>query len=335
MKENNQNHALALLADNNYLEYTKQMFYSARRYGNWRDELLLIAFEIPDDERLQWFRERNIKIEHISRNEFDFQNIPDDKAVFFAKLHLFKPRYNRYRKIIFLDTDMIIRKDINKLKEFNSFAAADDCFQYPLIHQLSRPGKPYEDAEINEHYSQDTLKKISFNTGVMVIPTEHNNEEHYQKLVQLTDKFGMQSVFFDQGVLNLHFIHSRKRIPYVYNDYYASEYFNRRGLLRRFNDRDAVILHIIHPCKPWDERCTYHGEWKRRLHAALTEKMPRPGGVAPTKFSVWKVDLINSLSIKEIYFKGAVVKFVRYNLWRVGQFLRKHSPLGRIKNNKP
>lgn len=318
--------ALVLLANNKYLEYTKQIFYSARKLGNWQGDLVLLAYEIPDDDRFNWFRERGIKIERINRDSFQFKNISPAKSVYFAKLDLFHPKWNHYSKIVYLDTDMIIRKDINNLLKFNSFAAADDCFQYPLIHQFSPPGKPYKEAEINLHYSQKTLNKISFNTGVMVIPAARNNEKQYVELLQLTEQFGRHSVFYDQGVLNLYFIENRIRIPYVYNDYFVSEHFNRRGLLRRFNDRDAVILHIIHPHKPWNEQCTYHSEWKHRLNAALTKKLPQPQGKSPSSFSIQKIDIINLLSIKEIYFKGAVVRQFKYSVWRAGQFLRQRLP---------
>ncbi|TVR77450.1 MAG: hypothetical protein EA412_11150 [Chitinophagaceae bacterium] len=315
--------ALVLLADSHYLEHTKVVFYTAVKFGNWKGDCVLLAYEIDDSVSLEWFKERDIKIVSVNRETFDFTSIEKEKFVYFAKLYLFHPFWNNYDKLIYLDTDVIVRKDINPLLKYKDFAAAHDCFQYTLIHQFSPPGKPYKDAFINNHFPRKVLRKISFNTGVMVIQSKKNTIEQYRELINLTNSYGSHSVFYDQGVINLHFIQKRQRIPYVFNDYYASEFHGKGGFIKRKNDRDAVILHIIHPFKPWNENCIYHNEWKSHYQQSLKELRPQAKPIKASLFSIYKVDLISRLRIVEIYTRGSLAKTVGYASWRTGQYFRK------------
>ncbi len=313
--------AIALLADKAYLEYTRQVIYSALRYGNWKGDFILLAFEIPkDSETLNWFRERKVHIIHLDKKTFSFTGIDPSKTVYFSKIYLFHPDLCHWEKIIYLDTDMIIRKDLNRLLKYDKFAAANDCFQNPLIHQLSPPGKPYEEAEILRHYNLKSLMKKSFNSGLMVIQSKSNTIIEFNKLVELTNLFGKYSLFFDQGILNLHFNESRQKIPYVYNDYYGSEPFNRRGIFKRFSDRKAVILHIIHPHKPWNQASPYYLEWKKNLDDSSQKDFVGTEGKKASIISEWAVDLVNEISIRGIYARGHIC----YRAWRIGSYLKRH-----------
>jgi len=303
--------ALALLADENYLEYTKQVYYTAIVYGNWQYDLILLAYDIKDERILEWYDTKNIKIYHINKQTLNLNNDLIKSHIHFSKIYLFHPFFSIYEKIIFLDTDIIIRKDLNRLLNYTSFAAADDCVKWPIINQFVINHNNYEQAEINQYFNKKTLYKTCFNTGVMVIHTKNNRNEEYNELISLCNSYGHLSTYFDQGILNLGLYNKRHRLPYVYNDYYSAETFNRTGVIKRHSDKDAVILHIFYPHKPWDSKSSYFKEWQRNFLNAQEGNFKMPITIKPTIFSIWKIEFINYINIKIIWFKQLFTTFLK------------------------
>ena len=293
--------ALVFLANENYAEYAKQMVFSARRYGHWEDNIVLLKWGAFDTS---WFEQRGVMIEDVSSADFNFGDLPDQQAVYFAKIILFHPKFSRWKKMVYLDTDMLIRRDIRHLLSYNGFAAADDCFRYPVIHQMAPIDSDWSQARINQVLSKSALRAASFNSGMMVIPTASNTHKTFHTLCELTAEYWRESAYYDQGILNMHLNPIRKRVPYVFNDYYLSEDFNRRGLIRRFSDRYSVILHIIHPSKPWSKDNPYYSEWKSRMDAAYASSEYPISGISPAPIGTFLVDFVNRWNIAGLYFKG-------------------------------
>lgn len=313
--------AVAVLSDEGHLEKTKQVFYSSYKYGNWTGDYILLAHEITDESKLTWFTSRNIRVIHTRHSNIYGVSRENSVAVYYAKLQLFHPSLRDYRTIIYLDTDMIVRKDLSGLLHYDRFAAADDCFRYPLRHQFNLPENkelkqnPKKYRDILNKLSPYNLNKPAFNAGMMVIDAFNNTQERYDEIVQLARELGKYSVLGDQGVLNCYFQNSRKRIPYVYNDFYQSDDFNRQGLISRKNDEDAVILHLTYPVKPWHPDSDYREEWEKYTRAAdeLFDNVT-PCGIKPAKIRVWLTDFIN-----------------RYNILKVRVKLKIKSSLGKVK----
>ncbi len=321
MKKNKK--AIALLADSNYLPHTRQVFYSAVCHGNWTHELLLLAYELDDHTDLSWFHKHHIQIIHIDRHTLPIEGLPPERMVYYGKLYLFHPRFSQYQQIIYLDTDMIIRKDLTGLLRYQGLAACHDVFRVPLIHQFTPLGTAREIAPAKQLIPKKWQKKISFNTGMMVIPTAHNTEQRMQQLMEKAARFAKYSQYYEQGVINLQFIQTRKPVPYVYNDYFSSEPFNRKGLFKRSGDHDAVILHIIHPHKPWDPQSPHYKEWHHRTMQSASAQTLTPGGEKPSQWSVIRVDIINYINIHMLYLKGIIRDKPRYLSAQAGKVLRK------------
>ncbi len=304
----NQKQAIAILSDRDHLEKTRHVFYSSYVFGNWGGDYILLAHEVDDRDCLSWFSRRGIHIFHTRHLQEHGHTVHHPLSVYFGKLQLFHPQMCRWDSIIYLDTDMIVRKDLSGLTRLGSrFAAADDCFRFPLSHQFRFcADRPFN--ELIKEYEQQSgqplevsLKKPSFNAGMMVVDTKNNTRQRYENLLRLTRIFGPYSVKGDQGILNLYFQNQRKRIPYVYNDYYQSDDFNRNSLLARKSDKDAVILHLIYPHKPWEKDSPYQTEWAH--HTAQSQFLfhqARPWGKKPSWGSIMKTDLINRLNIWRI-----------------------------------
>lgn len=315
--------ALALLADSNYLPHTRQVFYSAVCQGNWSYDRLLLAYELNENTDLSWFQKHHIQVIHIDRYTLPIKGLPPERTVYYGKLYLFHPRFSRYEQIIYLDVDMIVRKDLTGLLRYQRFAACHDLFRKPLIHQFTPLGIPRETTPARKLIPKKWQKKISFNTGMMVIPTAKNTDRLMQQLLEKAARFAKYSQYYEQGVINLQFIHKRKPIPYVYNDFYSSEPFNRRGLFRRSGDHDAVILHIIHPHKPWNPQSPHHKEWLTNIRKAAKAQTLKPDGVKPSKWSVMRVSIINFINIHKLYLGGIIKDKPRYLAAKAGRKIKK------------
>lgn len=304
----NKKHAIAVLSDAGHLSKARQIFYSSFVYGNWQGDYLLLAHEVKDNGSLWWFSSRGIHIIHTRHLAETGYSPHDSRSVYFGKLQLFHPELSIWDTIIYLDTDMLVRKDLKALTGYGArFGAADDCFRFPLSHQFRFcPDRPFK--ELIKEYEQQSgeklkvsLKKTSFNAGMMVIDSTNNTRQRYENLLRLTRIFGPYSVKGDQGILNLYFQAHRRRIPYVYNDYYQSDDFNRNSLIARKSDKDAVILHLIYPHKPWEKDSPYNTEWEHNTaHSHLLFHQVTPCGKEPSWWSIIRTELINRLNIRRI-----------------------------------
>jgi lipopolysaccharide biosynthesis glycosyltransferase len=292
--------AIAVLADEGHLEKTKQIIYSSYVDGNWQGEYILLAHQIANADALKWFEERGIHIHHIDNEMGVSENQPKVNSIYFSKLSLFHPDFAKWHRILYLDTDMVIQWDINALVEVEGFAAANDCARFNLWHQFSpREGWLSEDEkrELFHLFSDYDLDKTAFNAGMMVIDSGNNTEKRFGELMDLVDKYHAYSTYGDQGILNLYFQKSRIKLPYVYNDFYQSDDFNRIHFLRRRTPADAIILHITYPYKPWDERSMFYPKWKDNTEKADQLFQVKQIGKKPAIWRKWRTEFINAFNI--------------------------------------
>ncbi|MCC5918672.1 MAG: hypothetical protein JJU02_15225 [Cryomorphaceae bacterium] len=287
--------AIAVLADEGHLEMTKQIIYSSFVFGKWKGEYILLAHNIEDTNKLQWFADRRI---HIIQTK-NLLDIPGETGIYYSKLHLFHPECRHWNSILYLDTDMMVQWDLNDLSKKRGFAAANDCAKFNLLHQFSprdRNLKTEEFAEIKNVLQGYDLFQTAFNAGMMVIDSRNNTSERYKAIIDLAQTFHPWSTYGDQGILNLYFQKSRIKLPYVYNDFYQSDDFNRRGFFRRKSPADAVILHLTYPYKPWDKRSEFYPLWHEYTQKAdFLFEMPQKGKSLPG-WRLWRTEWINTIN---------------------------------------
>lgn len=137
----------------------------------------------------------------------------------FSKLHLW--RLNQFQKVVFLDADTLVLKNIDDLFERDEFSACADI------------GWP-----------------DCFNSGVFVACPK---EETYQALIKLAEKEGSFDGG-DQGLLNSYFSDwsvgpSSRRIPFTYNLTINASYSYAPAYARFKND--VKVVHFIGTQKPW------------------------------------------------------------------------------------
>lgn len=152
----------------------------------------------------------------------------------FTKLHLW--RLSQFKKVVFLDADTLVLKNIDDLFEREEFSACADS------------GWP-----------------DCFNSGVFVAAP---NEETFKSLCDLAKREGSFDGG-DQGLLNSYFSNwstgpSSRRIPFTYNLTVNASYSYAPAFARFKND--LKVVHFIGNQKPWtfyrlsDGSVVPHGE---------------------------------------------------------------------------
>ncbi len=324
--------AIAVLADSNYIEAVKQVIYSSYVHGNWKGDYVLLAHEVPE-EKLGWFKERNIHILPTSPliREDTRNNSPGKgknwPAVVYSKLFLLHPSLKQYKKVIFLDADIIVRKDIRRLLWTKGLAARRENLGHNLLYQF------VPDLEYTSHQHRQAVRSLqqrycfnkpSFNVGVMVVPTGNNSAEEFRRITELANELHGLAYFPEQAVFNLYYYNHWTNIPYVYNDLFVNDTFNRNGLWRRKNDRDAVILHLTGSPKPWDPASEHFREWQQNYQQVdkLFDGVQQQGA-HPTLVSIRKVERINN--VNQVF--GRLGRMI----WKAGRLIKKISRPGEKK----
>ena len=99
---------LVTLADKNYILQAKQLFSSVYHNAGWKGDYMLLACEIPEDE-LTWFKEKGILIKYCK------PLLDDTRSIGSAKFYLFTKEFKEWDKIIYLDSDIIVRASLDEL----------------------------------------------------------------------------------------------------------------------------------------------------------------------------------------------------------------------------
>lgn len=179
-------------------------------------------------------KEYNIKVIHKSSilipdsmRERNREFAKDRWNYTFDKLNVFS--LTQFEKIVFLDSDLYIRKNIDILFEKENMSAVID---------------KYEEMDISENW-------IKLTSGVMVITPETNMTEKLKKIMLRMAK--ERKVIGDQDILQeydlewenkkqLH-LDNKYNVFFPYLDYYTS--YNKENI------DDIHVFHFIYPKKPW------------------------------------------------------------------------------------
>ena len=262
MKKN----VLVTLADANYVEQAKQLFSSVYWNAGWDGDYLLLAHEIPE-EKLLWFRNKGI---------FVYECIPFKKksiksrypSTVASKFYLFDEFFKRWKKIIFLDGDIIVTGSLDELKNTQGFSAKSDFGMLDLDWQTN-----YDFRKVNLNREQMLRNKltnlydmnsVSFNSGVMVIDSDIIESDSLDKLLVLWNEYKDLSLFGEQLVLNLFMYGNWKQLPNRFNCYILnlnsrqSRFFLHSGTV-------SPILHFVGKTKVWHKKNLFTPIWKSNL----------------------------------------------------------------------
>lgn len=278
---------LATLADKKHLEQAKSLFAAAHFKGGWCGDYLLLAYNI-DDQDLSWFYKKNIDVKHCKPlDKYDIKK-PLWGHIFLTKLYLFQPDMKKWSKILYMDTDCLIRGDINSLTRVKGIGGVP--FYNGNYHIFFKGNKiRSKDLFISGTYcfSTSLIKSDTFNKLLLV------RDELYQEFSQ-----GVSRMANDELIYRLYFGKKFKRFPLSFNIIPSVVYEMFRVSQPRVK---GVIIHCTSlgvESKPWDKSSYFYKEWKGNLDKA--DKIDINNPLPPAK--KW--------SVLEIWFYQTWLKYV-------------------------
>lgn len=147
-------------------------------------------------------------IKNLKKFNHDFMLFPEPKDLYQAlqlKASIFDySKINNYKKVLFLDVDIIIQNNINEI--FNNLKPKDGILY--ALHEQN--GTHFHKFWSLMKYSKDDIKKfqehhiLSFNVGTMMFSVSPIMKKHHENLRRLM-KTSRASHFYEQSYYNHYF----------------------------------------------------------------------------------------------------------------------------------
>lgn len=301
---------LVTLADKNYIEQAKQLFSSVYWNAGWKGDYMLLAHEIPE-KKLKWFREKGILIKKC-KSFLCLESLKTGRwpPVIFSKLYLFSSDFKKWRKIVFLDADIIVRASLDNLTEVGGFAAVKGHSNLSKVFfdQLQIRIEGRNRGIFGRLKKRYNLKLPSFSSGLMAFDTDIIKIESFFELERLLNSYFEISPV-DDGILNLYFYRRWLRLPSVYkvNPDYLIKFWGIKP-----EKIDAIILHFYSQ-KPWSPKSHFYEEWKTNLEKAELIDIKK----VPNARKIWTKQEIQKYE-KNLKAAGSGFKYL---IWKTGSFI--------------
>lgn len=251
-------YCLVTISDEDFSIATEVLLYSFLKYNSWfAGEVIVIADDLSVTHRRRLERLYPIRfIGPDSRLRFKLgilrQHVPDLDVIYrrFFSFEVF--RLSRYRRAVYLDSDMYCAGDISELFESRApLLACPDGFTYSdriLALLAERSGEPTRPAP---RYGRTFGE--SFNAGVISVGSAVLGDPTYRDLLNMLDvdtwtSLG-KSIFTDQMVLNIYFENRFTPIHGKYNYMVFLEQYQK--CLEDVSFLDAKLVHFAGAIKPW------------------------------------------------------------------------------------
>ena len=330
---------IVTLADKNYVTQAKQLFSSIYFNSGWKGDYMLISDNIPEED-LDWFKKKGIIIKKFKPiSERKWGRWPTSLLL---KFNIFKPEFKKWKTIICLDADIIVRASLDKLKEVKKIAAI--------------PGETnFKDKMKRSSFPKELFKKIekdydlnfqNLNGGMIVINSSIIKKETFKEIISLVKKYENYLVETDEAILGLYFNKKIESLPKVYNA--LPIIFNNKYIIK-FKDVDGIIIHFVpgmyehfipvEKLKPWHPQNYFYPEWKKNLDKAdliNLKKRLHAGKIWTNEEIIEKENFYNSLKKRHsismelmtfiLKIKGIIGKnrlFIKYNHPRLYYFIKK------------
>ncbi|KAF9169642.1 Glycogenin-1 [Mortierella sp. AD010] len=226
---------ITLLTNNNYASGALVLGYSLRAVHTAKQLAILITANVsqPIRDRLAQVYDSIIEIGEIdshSTKNLALLGRPE-LGITLTKIHVFNQ--TQYSKVIFLDADTLVLRNIDELFDTAANGSIDD-----------------KDRNTRFAASPDAGWPDCFNSGVFVCRPKF---EDYMGLIEMA---GQQGTFDggDQGLLNSYFDgwsrgDTNNRLPFLYNTT-PSLVYSYAPAFQQYKDKLAVI-HFVGSFKPW------------------------------------------------------------------------------------
>ena len=174
---------LVTLADGNYIEQAKQLFSSVYWNAGWQGDYMLLAYDIPEKD-LKWFSDKGFLVKECAAILDKSNNyIGHAPLMTLSKFYLFTPEFKKWKNVVYLDGDIIVRGSLDALIQVKGFAAA----RILNICRTVLQGQFHDRNESNENLFKELenkcdLSRPAFNSGVMAYSTDIILEDDFQNI---------------------------------------------------------------------------------------------------------------------------------------------------------
>ncbi len=268
MKQKKKKNVLVTVADQNHILKAKQVFACAHFNAGWPGDLLLFSHKIPERD-LKWFRRKGILVKKCRPI---YKKPRWRTGVHTSKLYLFSKGMSKWDRIIYVDTDTIIRASLDWLTKIKGFAVTAELDHQPLYDQfLINSEKSFLQLKKTREVTKKNynLVRTAFNTGVVAFSTNEIKKGTFQKLKKtLALLKDISSYGADSVVLNLYYYRKWTKLPRVFNLHpllYMHDYKIKPNRII------AIVLHFAGDDpkgKPWYKENPFYREWKENLNKA-------------------------------------------------------------------
>ncbi len=315
---------LITLADKNFIPQAKQLFSSAYWNGGWQGDFLLLAHEVPEED-LRWFREKGIIVfpcKPLSEKELAGLWHP---SIVLDKFYLFTPFFKQWKRIVFLDADIIVRASIGKLTDgkepFSSPNAHGTSLRKEFIKKTKKNRELF--GRLEKEYP---LQGKAFNSGIMSFSADVIQEDSFKKLMELYQRFGELNKYGEEATINLLFYRNWHMLSPLYNTY---PWRTHHLYDLSYNKIQAVILHFVREttAKPWLETSPFHEEWLANFERADSIDLLKPQNAAKTWTSEEEKRYLRSLAVRRslTFYRWALFA-ADWAIGRIGLLIKKLSP---------
>ena len=323
---------LVTLADGNYIEQAKQLFSSVYWNAGWQGDYMLLAYDTPEKD-LQWFLDKGILVRKcepiLTESETRIGHAP---LTTLSKFYLFTPEFKKWKNVVFLDGDIIVRGSLESLTDVKGFAAV----RVLNMLRTSLKGQFHDRNKSNKYLfkeleSKCDLNKPAFNSGVMAYSTDIIAEEDFQNIKQTFFHYKDILCISEETVLNIYFYDKWLALSQVYNICPSYEiYYSGCSP----DNLKGIILHTYSNFpggKPWYPTSPLSSEWKSNLDKSDLINIANPQ--APKKILSKREEAEDDFYLKNLH-KRNLYKFCHYKmlyfLWNfrsyTGIFLKENYP---------
>lgn len=266
----NKRNLLVTLADEKYIQQAKQLFSSVYWNAGWDGDYMLLSHEIPESELL-WFRSKGILIKEcrllLEKGWGDRNDLPPLIA---DKFYLFTEEFKKWKSIIYLDSDIIVKSSLDKLADVSYFSAAQNYYFSKLHNQV------YNKTEFNSNGQIYDLNSPAFNAGVFVFNTDLITPDTFNELTDLLIGNNERFIYGEQTALNFYFYKKWRKLPPVYNVFMNYHNYKLPKIIK------GIVLHFIarrgFP-HLWETENVFFNEWKKNLEKAEFIDLSSPRNV--------------------------------------------------------
>lgn len=283
---------ICFITDDNYVMPTCVAITSMIMNKKYNSKYIvnIITVDVTEENKyiLKKFIDENLKkdveIKTIMKNN-NYIGINNNVKTYVTQAALFKfdiPNlFLEYDKILYLDSDIIILDDLEKL------------FKIDICNYYAAAVKDYIATNILKQHELINTNNY-FNSGVLLLNLKLlRNDNVKQKLLDY--KINGYNIFVDQDAFNYCFNDKVKFIDLKYNYMITNEIYDNSVLQNFYNcnvNDNVVVLHITHH-KPWDntveDKKYYYEFWKYYQYTNYFKENP-----------IWAINKISEQKVKKL-----------------------------------